>query len=251
MAHNIIVLQNVRKRFGPDSPFVIDDLTLTIPEGQRVALIGPSGCGKSTLISMISGLMDQTGGLIDVEGEHDSDGRLARCAWMPQRDLLFPWLSVQDNVSLALLNQGASRKQARTAAAPLLERFGLKDSARKAPYEMSGGMRQRASFIRTMLTEKQVILFDEPFGALDSITRADLQQWLRKALQDMPTTTIMVTHDVEEALILSDRVIVMTKHGGHIIAEVPGFFTSDELDVRATHGFLAAREKLLQSLDSE
>jgi NitT/TauT family transport system ATP-binding protein len=250
MAHNTIVLTDVSKQFSPDGPHVIDQLSLTIPEGQRVALVGPSGCGKSTLISMISGLTEQTDGVIGVEGEFDPHGRLARCAWMPQQDLLFPWLSVEENVGLSLRNRGASRKGVHEKVAPMLDRFGLGAYAKKAPYEMSGGMRQRASFIRTMLTGKQIILFDEPFGALDSITRADLQEWLHQALQGMPTTTIMVTHDVEEALILSDRVIVMARHGGAIVQEVPGFFAYEGEDLRANPAFVAARERVLESLNT-
>lgn len=248
MSNNAIVLRSLSKSFNGGRA-VLDNLDLAIEQGERVSLVGPSGCGKSTLISIISGLSEQTSGTVEVAGATTARERLSHCAWMPQRDLLFPWMSVVDNVSLSLRNQGVKKKDAREQAIPLLERFGLGEFSDKAPFEMSGGMRQRASFIRTMLTGKDVLLFDEPFGALDSITRSDLQSWLHGVLLTLPKTTVLVTHDVEEALILSDRVIVMSGQGGQVIEDIPGFFElSHDDDVRAQADFVSAREKILHSL---
>jgi NitT/TauT family transport system ATP-binding protein len=138
---------------------------------------------------------------------------------MPQRDLLLPWRDVLGNAALALENQGIRRRDARERVAHLVERFGLAGFEDRLPHQLSGGMRQRVSFLRTLVAGKEVLLLDEPFGALDSITRADLQQWLRSALDDEPRTTVLVTHDVEEALLLGDRVVVMSARPGRIVAQ--------------------------------
>ena len=137
-----------------------------------------------------------------------------RCAYMPQRDLLLPWLSALDNAALAPRNRGASRAAARAAAAPLFERFGLAGFERARPDELSGGMRQRVAFLRTLLAGKPVLLLDEPFASLDAITRAEMQEWLAGALAEQPATVVLVTHDVEEALYLCDRVVVLTAAPG-------------------------------------
>ena len=146
--------------------------------------------------------------------------RLARCAWMPQRDLLLPWRDVAGNAALALENHGTSKRAAREQVLDLIDRFGLSGFEKKYPHQLSGGMRQRVSFLRTMAAGKDVLLFDEPFGALDSITRADLQQWLRRTLDEAPRTTVLVTHDVEEALLLGDTVVVMSARPGRSVQQI-------------------------------
>ena len=138
---------------------------------------------------------------------------------MPQRDLLLPWRDVLGNAALALENQGVRRKAARERVAHLVERFGLAGFEDRLPYQLSGGMRQRVSFLRTLVAGKEVLLLDEPFGALDSITRADLQQWLRSALDAEPRTTVLVTHDVEEAILIGQRVVVMSPRPGRMVAQ--------------------------------
>ncbi len=175
-----------------------------------VAVVGPSGCGKTTLLELICGLQRPDSGRVQAEP----------AALMPQRDLLLPWLSAIDNAGLALRARGISRVEARRAAAPWLERFGLERFARTRPAELSGGMRQRVSFLRTLLAGKPVLALDEPFAALDAITRQEMQGWLGRVLESEPRTVILVTHDVEEAVMLGDRVLVMSPRPGRVVAEI-------------------------------
>ena len=175
-----------------------------------VAVVGPSGCGKTTLLELICGLQVPDGGSVQA----------GPTALMPQRDLLLPWLSAIDNAGLALRARGASREEARKAAAPWLERFGLAQFERTRPAELSGGMRQRVSFLRTLLAGKPVLALDEPFASLDAITRQEMQGWLAHVLAGEPQTVILVTHDVEEAVMLGDRVVVMSPRPGHTVTEL-------------------------------
>jgi len=210
-----ISLSSVSHRFGELN--VLDGVELRVAERQVVALVGPSGCGKSTLLELVAGLLEPTAGAIAVEGSEEPRGRLRRCALMPQRDLLFPWLTAIDNAGLALRNRGAGRAAARAEAAPLFERFGLGGFELAPAAELSGGMRQRVAFLRTLLARKPVLLLDEPFASLDAITRAEMQGWLAEALRVEPRTVLMVTHDVEEALYLADRVAVLSARPGRVV----------------------------------
>jgi ABC-type nitrate/sulfonate/bicarbonate transport system ATPase subunit len=172
--------------------------------------VGPSGCGKTTLLELVCGLQRPDEGRIDA----------APAVLMPQRDLLLPWLSALDNAALALRANGASRRDARAAAAPWLERAGLIDFAHARPHELSGGMRQRVSFVRSLLAGKPVLALDEPFASLDAITRAEMQAWLSDTLQDERRTVLLVTHDVEEAVVLGDRVLVLSRRPGTVLADL-------------------------------
>jgi ABC-type nitrate/sulfonate/bicarbonate transport system ATPase subunit len=183
-----------------------------------LAVVGPSGCGKSTLLELVAGLQQPDAGSVVAAGAGDPAGRRAACAYMPQRDLLLPWRDALGNAALALECQGVPRGEARSRAEPLFERFGLAEFERSRPAELSGGMRQRVAFLRTLLPGRPVLLLDEPFGALDAITRAAMQQWLAGALAEEPRTTLLVTHDVEEAVFLADRVAVMSARPGRIVA---------------------------------
>jgi NitT/TauT family transport system ATP-binding protein len=198
----------------------LEDLTLEVHAGEVLGVVGPSGCGKSTLLELVCGLQEPTAGSVTLDGHADPAERLLLSALMPQRDLLLPWRTALDNAALALELHGIGRREARRLALPLFEHFGLASFADARPDELSGGMRQRVSFARTLLAGKPVLLLDEPFGSLDSITRAELQEWLAVALEDEPRTALLVTHDVEEALFLCDRVLVLSPRPGTLRAEL-------------------------------
>jgi ABC-type nitrate/sulfonate/bicarbonate transport system ATPase subunit len=188
----------------------LSGVSMSADTGEIVAVVGPSGCGKTTLLELICGLQTPDSGTV-------SSGP---AALMPQRDLLLPWLSALDNAGLALRARGVSRAQARAAAEPWLQRFGLEGFERTRPAELSGGMRQRVSFLRTLLAGKPVLALDEPFAALDAITRAEMQAWLWRVLKTEPRTVVLVTHDVEEAVVLADRIVVMSPRPGRVVAEI-------------------------------
>jgi NitT/TauT family transport system ATP-binding protein len=213
-----IVAQGVSRRFGPVQ--ALDGLTLRVSEGEAVGLVGRSGCGKSTLLRLVAGLDQPDDGRIEVGGARDPKGRLRTCALMPQADLLMPWRDALGNAAIALENAGAGRRRAREQAQAVFAELGLEGFERARTWELSGGMRQRVAFARTLLAGKPVLLLDEPFGALDAITRAEMQDWLAVALADHRHTTLLVTHDLDEALRLCDRVAVLSPRPGTIVAEV-------------------------------
>ncbi len=239
-------------RHGFESLRVIADLSLHASPHEVLGIVGPSGCGKSTLLELLAGLREPDAGAISIDGERDPAQRLARCAYMPQRDLLLPWLSAIDNAALALRNRGVRRPAARDAAAPLFARFGLSGFEDALPAELSGGMRQRVAFLRTLIAGKPVLLLDEPFASLDAITRAEMQEWLAAALGAEPRTVVLVTHDVEEALFLCDRVAVLSRRPGRLLAELPGAErTADRTSVVTSPEFAALHERALRALRGE
>src|SRR3954466_14529935 len=201
-------LDRVVRRFG--AVVALDDLTLSVEAGQVLALVGPSGCGKSTLLELLAGLQEPDSGAVRAEP----------AAYMPQRDLLLPWRTALANAALALECAGVAKADARREAQPLFERFGLGGFEKARPYELSGGMRQRVAFARTFLAGRPLLLLDEPFASLDQIARGSLQEWLAGALADDPRTVVLVTHDVQEALYLADRVAIMSPRPGRIVMEV-------------------------------
>jgi ABC-type nitrate/sulfonate/bicarbonate transport system ATPase subunit len=200
------------RRGGPEIQ-ALAQVSLEVATGEVVAVVGPSGCGKTTLLELICGLQRPDSGVVQA----------APAALMPQRDLLLPWLSALDNACVALRLKGIGREQAREQARPWFERLGLGGFEHARPYELSGGMRQRVSFLRTLLAGKPVLALDEPFASLDALTRAELQQWLASALAtgDQQRTVLLVTHDVEEAVLLGDRVVVMSPRPGRVVADLP------------------------------
>jgi ABC-type nitrate/sulfonate/bicarbonate transport system ATPase subunit len=209
--------REVTRRYGALTALAGIELDLRARE--LTAVVGPSGCGKSTLLELAAGLQEPDEGGVDVLGESAAERRRRACAYMPQRDLLLPWRDALGNAALALECQGVPRSQARPRAAPLFERFGLTEFEGVRPAALSGGMRQRVAFLRTLLQGRPVLLLDEPFGALDAITRADLREWLAAALADEPRTVLLVTHDVEEAVFLADRIVVLSPRPGRVVAD--------------------------------
>jgi NitT/TauT family transport system ATP-binding protein len=243
-----ILLRGVSHAYGELR--TLASIDLEVPADGVIGLVGPSGCGKSTLLELICGLREQSDGAIEVGGHTAAGERLARCAFMPQRDLLLPWYSAIDNAALALRNQGMRRSRARAAAAELFDRFGLGGFESARPAELSGGMRQRVAFLRTLIAGKPVLALDEPFAALDAITRAEMQEWLATALRTDPRTVVLVTHDVEEALYLCDRVAVLSARPARIVAElsVPMRRAEDRDEAVTDAGFAAVREEALHAL---
>ena len=225
-------------------------LDFEVPAHGVLGLVGPSGCGKSTLLEVVCGLREPSGGEIAVGGGSSPRRRLASCAFMPQRDMLLPWLSALDNAALALRNRKVARKQAREQAGGLFERFGLGGFEAAPPAELSGGMRQRVAFLRTLVAGKPVLALDEPFASLDAITRAEMQEWLADALRSDPRTVILVTHDVEEALYLSDRVAVLSARPARIVETLsPPAPRATGRDAAVTDPeFIALRERAMQAL---
>jgi ABC-type nitrate/sulfonate/bicarbonate transport system ATPase subunit len=195
-------------------------VSLSIAPGKFVSLIGPSGCGKSTIFNIIAGLLQPSGGSIVIDGV-DVTGTIGRVGYMLQKDLLLPWRTVLDNVSLGMEIQGVPLREARQRALPLLRRYGLSGFEYVGPNVLSGGMRQRAALLRTLLFDTDIILLDEPFGALDAQTKLQMQEWLLALWSDFAKTVVFVTHDVEEAIYLSDEVHVMASRPGRIVETIP------------------------------
>jgi ABC-type nitrate/sulfonate/bicarbonate transport system ATPase subunit len=225
-------------------------ITLSIPQGRFVSLIGPSGCGKSTIFNIIAGLLEPTGGRVLIDGV-DATGTIGRVGYMLQKDLLLAWRTVLDNVILGMEIQHVPLRAARERALPLLRRYGLSGFEYLYPHSLSGGMRQRAALLRTLLFDTDVILLDEPFGALDAQTKLQMQEWLMQLWSDFHKTVLFVTHDVEEAIYLSDELHVMGTRPGRIIASIPVELPRPRLRTSAlTPDFLAIKERCLELLSA-
>jgi ABC-type nitrate/sulfonate/bicarbonate transport system ATPase subunit len=229
-----VVSRTFRTRRGEVT--ALHGVSMSAAPGEIVAIVGPSGCGKTTLLELICRLQAPDSGTVSS----------APAALMPQRDLLLPWLSAVDNAALALRAKGVSRDRARATAQPWLERFGLAGFERARPAELSGGMRQRVSFLRTLLAGKPVLALDEPFASLDAITRSEMQGWLAHVLEAEPRTVVLVTHDVEEAVVLADRVVVMSPRPGRVVAELEIALPRPRR--RTDPAIVALRERALETL---
>jgi NitT/TauT family transport system ATP-binding protein len=218
-----VTLRGATRRYGVRrgaDVVALEGLELEVRGGEVLGVVGPSGCGKSTLLELVAGLQEPDAGTVGIGGASEPGARREACTLMPQRDLLLPWRDALGNAALALEAGGVARGAARERAAPFFERFGLESFESSRPAALSGGMRQRVAFIRTLLPGRPVLALDEPFAALDAITRAEMQQWLADALAAEPRTVLLVTHDVEEALFLADRVVVLTPRPGRVVAEL-------------------------------
>jgi NitT/TauT family transport system ATP-binding protein len=202
-------LEGVTRRFG--DVVALEGVSLSAAPGEVVAVVGASGSGKSTLLELVCGLQAPDAGVVDA----------GRAVLMPQRDLLLPWLDARDNAALPLRLAGEAKDAARARAHELLVRLGLEGFERSRTWQLSGGMRQRVAVARTLLAGAPILCLDEPFGALDAITRADAQAWLAETLAQEPRTVLLVTHDVEEAALLADRIVVLSPRPGRVVATLP------------------------------
>jgi ABC-type nitrate/sulfonate/bicarbonate transport system ATPase subunit len=246
-----IELQGLGHRFRGARPLeVLAGIDLVVPAGAFLGLVGPSGCGKSTLLRMLAGLLRPTEGSATVAGE-SVVARPGHAAFMPQKDLLLPWRRALGNAVLGLEVDGVPAAAAAGRALPLFERFGLAGFEQAWPSELSGGMRQRLALLRTFLLPRGVLLLDEPFGALDAITRREMVDWLQEVWLADGRTVVFVTHDVEEALLLSDRVDVMSSRPGRIVASLDVPFARPRRPAMVVDpAFVALRGRVLDALEA-
>jgi len=212
-----LVTQNISKGFGGKS--VIEDISVTLRAGELVCLLGVSGVGKTTLFNIISGIMKPDSGAVLLNGS-DITGKAGEISYMQQKDLLMPYRTILDNVCLPLLIRGERKARAREEAGQYFEQFGLAGTQKLYPHELSGGMRQRAALLRTYLFSHEVALLDEPFSALDAITKASIHQWFLDVMQTIHLATLFITHDIDEAIVLSDRIYILNGSPGKITAEI-------------------------------
>ncbi len=245
-----IEIRNVSKAFRVNGEIfhALEGIDLQARDQEFVTLIGPSGCGKSTLFNIMSGLLQPDRGEVCIDGQCVTD-RLGRMGYMHQKDLLLPWRNVLDNVVLCAELNGVPRRESYRRAEELLPLFGLEGFASSYPSALSGGMKQRAALLRTFLCQKEIVLLDEPFGALDAITRIDMQEWLLDVWEEFRQTILFITHDVQEAVFLSDRVYVMSPRPGRISLEVRIDFPRPRHHrIVSDPHFVALREQLFEAL---
>ncbi|GAA0075718.1 ABC transporter ATP-binding protein [Clostridium sp. CTA-5] len=206
---NKIELAKVKKSFGELE--ILKDITFNVREGELISIVGPSGSGKSTIFNIITKIINEDSGDIVVNGN---------ASYMYQKDMMVPWKKVIDNIGIPLIFKGSNKKDAREIVLKYIDIFGLKGFEYKYPTQLSGGMKQRANLLKTYLTSKDIMLLDEPFAALDSITRKKMQKWLLDLIREMKTTILFITHDIEEAIFLSNRIYVISQKPAVIRGEI-------------------------------
>ena len=242
----ILKAQNISKSFGEKQ--VLSDVNITLNKGEIVSLLGVSGAGKTTLFNILSGIYKADTGNVYLNSE-DITGKPGKVSYMLQKDLLFPYRKVIDNVCLPLIINGAKKKEAREKALPLFKVFDIEGTEFKYPDQLSGGMRQRAALLRTYLSSNGVALLDEPFSALDTITRTKIHKWYLEVMQHIDLSTIFITHDIDEAILLSDRIYILNGKPGEIRDEIiikekkpraEDFYLTDE--------FLAYKREIIAKL---
>ena len=241
----MLTARSLSKRFGELQ--ILEDFSFNVGRGEFVTLLGPSGCGKSTILNILSGLVPPDRGRVYLRGR-DVTGKTGRVSYMQQKDLLLPWLRIIDNVALPLRIRGMKRRRARREAAQLFADFGLEGFEYSYPAQLSGGMRQRAALLRTYLFSREVLLLDEPFARVDAITKERLHHWFLEVLERLSTTVFLVTHDIEEALKLSDRIRVLSGRPARTVEEIDlrdiprGSLEGDRGDPRLREQILARLE---------
>ena len=243
---NKLEVRGVSKRFADKQ--VLEDISITLKEGELVCLLGISGAGKSTLFNIISGLSRPDAGCVLLDGE-DITGRTGRISYMQQKDLLLPYRTIVDNTALPLLLQGVPKRDARTQASAHFADFGLEGTENKWPHQLSGGMRQRAALLRTYLFSQNVALLDEPFSALDTLTKTAMHAWYLDVMERIRLSTLFITHDIDEAILLSDRIYLLCGSPGTITAEIVIHEPKPRpADFNLTPEFLSYKRQILELL---
>lgn len=240
----ILKAENITKSFGDN--LVLKDISITLNEGEIVGLLGVSGSGKTTLLNILSGIYTPDSGRVYLKGE-DITGKPGEISYMLQKDLLFEYRRVIDNVTLPLILNGMSKKESREKVYPLFETFGIDGTQMQYPCELSGGMRQRAALLRTYLSSKGVALLDEPFSALDTITKSKIHKWYLDIMQNINLSTVFITHDIDEAILLSDRIYILTSNSTteELVIDVP---KPRKSDFNLTDEFLDYKRKIVEIL---
>ncbi len=242
----LLDLSAVAKTFGDKVVLAPTDLRIT--QGSFVAIVGPSGCGKSTLFNIIAGLLQPDAGQVLLSGR-DVVGATGHVGYMLQKDLLVPWRSVQDNITMAARLTRKVTDADRAEARQVAQKYGLGEFLEHYPKALSGGMRQRVAFMRTLVTHQQLLLLDEPFGALDAQTRLDMQRWLLDVWRESGRTVLFITHDVDESIFLSDRILVMSPRPGRIVADLENPLERPrDLDVLTDPTFVALKSRIMHLL---
>jgi ABC-type nitrate/sulfonate/bicarbonate transport system ATPase subunit len=246
--NDLLQLRDVGKSFG--TTVALEPTSLNIADGSFVAIVGPSGCGKSTLFNVIAGLLRPDSGEVQL-GDQVVTGSAGHVGYMLQKDLLLPWRTVEDNITMAARLTRRVTDDDRAEARRVAREYGLGEFLRHYPHALSGGMRQRVAFMRTLVTRHPLLLLDEPFGALDAQTRLEMQQWLLQVWKDAGRTVLFITHDVDESIFLSDRVLVMSPRPGRIIADFSNPLDRPrKTDVLTDPVFVDLKREILRLLQS-
>lgn len=245
----VLKVEGVSKSF--DDEKIIEQISMELHEGELVSLLGASGGGKTTLFNIIAGLSNPDEGCVRLD-EEDITGKPGNVSYMLQKDLLLPYRTILDNVALPLMIRGMKKKEAREVATPYFEEFGLAGTEKKYPMQISGGMKQRAALLRTYLFSQKVALLDEPFSALDMLTKQSMHEWYLGVMEKIRLSTLFITHDIDEAILLSDRIYLMTGKPGKITKEI----VIEEAKPRGnefklTEEFLAYKKEIMKHLSGE
>ena len=239
--------KNLTMRFGSET--IIRDISIAVDQGELVSLLGVSGSGKTTLFNCISGIYKPVSGSVILDGE-DITGTTGHISYMLQKDLLLPYKTIEDNVALPLIIRGVSKSEARRQSSAHFEEIGLEGTQKKYPKQLSGGMRQRAALLRTYLFSDNVALLDEPFSALDTITKGKIHRWYLDVMEKINLTTVFITHDINEAILLSDRIYIMTGKPGEIQSEIKiNTPRSQRQDYDLTDEFMEYKRQIMALLD--
>ncbi len=243
---NKLEVKNVSKSF--DGKPVLKDVSVELNKGELVCLLDVSGGGKTTLFNIISGLLSPDNGQVLLDGK-DITNQPGHISYMLQKDLLLPYRTIEDNAALPLLLKGVKKKEARMTVSPMFEQFGLEGTQKKYPSQLSGGMRQRAALLRTYMFSKEVALLDEPFSALDTITKSSMHKWYLNVMDQIQLSTLFITHDIDEAILISDRIYLLSGSPGEIKGEIVIKESRPRRnDFTLTEEFLSYKRKILSLL---